>query len=114
MDSGPRRVGASLPFERSFLPRIGKPEAKLDEEDDHRSPSAPAGEIEADCPGEQERRLEIEHDEQDRDQIEADVELGASVLESWEAALIFAELLRIWLVRTGQPSNDHRQHDERT
>ena len=40
-------------------------------------------------PGEQERRFEVEHDEQDGDQVEADVELRAAVLERGEAALIF-------------------------
>ena len=46
-------------------------------------------------------------------QVEANVELGAGILERRKAALIFAELGRVWLVRAGEARHDHRQHDER-
>jgi hypothetical protein len=47
--------------------------------------------------GKQEGDLEIEDDEQDRDQIEPDVELHARVVEGVEAALIGRELFGIRL-----------------
>ena len=46
-------------------------------------------------PGKQERDLEIEDDEEDRDQVVAHVEAHARVLEGLEAALVGRELLRI-------------------
>ena len=46
-------------------------------------------------PGEQERHLEVEDDEQDRDQVEAHVELHPRVVEGVEAALVGGELLRV-------------------
>jgi hypothetical protein len=50
-------------------------------------------------PREQERRFEVEDDEQDRDEVEAHVELAARVLEGGKAALVFAELLGVRVVR---------------
>ena len=85
---------------------------ELGEEDHHRRPAGPAGEVEAHRPGKQERGFEVEDDEQDRDQIEADVELGAGILERREAAFIFAELGRVGPVGAGEARDDHRQHDE--
>jgi len=89
-----------------------KAERKLDQEAHHRPPAGPAGETEADRPREQERGFEVEHDEQDRDQIEAHVEFGAGVVERREAAFIFGKLGRGGPVRAGEPSDDHRQHDK--
>ena len=67
---------------------------------------------EADRPGEQEGRFEVEDDEQDRDQVEAHVELGAAVLEGGKAAFIFAELSgRAWCAPVSR-DDQHRQHDE--
>ena len=63
--------------------------------------------------GKQEGRFEVEDDEQDRDEVEADVELRAAVLERREAALIFGELVGVGLVGAGEAADDHRQHDER-
>ena len=51
--------------------------------------------VERHRPREQEGGFEVEHDEQDGDQVEADVELAAAVLERREAAFIFAELCRV-------------------
>jgi hypothetical protein len=43
---------------------------------------------ESDGPGKQERHFEVEDDEQDRHEVEADVELHAGVVEGVEAALV--------------------------
>ena len=50
---------------------------------------------EGNCPWKQERHLQIEDDEQDRHQVEADVELHAGIVERVEAALIGGKLFRI-------------------
>src|SRR4030095_10441078 len=46
-------------------------------------------------------------------QVEADVELGAAVVEGRESALIFAKLLRVRLMRAGEAADQHWQDDER-
>ena len=76
------------------------------------SSRSPAGQVEADRPGKQERGFEVEHDEQDRDQVEAHVELAARILERGKAALVLAELLGVRVVRPGQASDAHRQEHE--
>ena len=58
--------------------------------------------VERHRPREQEGRFQVEHDEQDRDEVEADVELRPAVLERGKAALIFGELVGVGLVRPGQ------------
>ena len=45
--------------------------------------------------GNRKRHFEVENDEQDRDEIEAHVELHARVVEGVEAALVGRELLRV-------------------
>ena len=74
-------------------------------------------------PGKQERHFEIEDDEEDRDEIEAHVELHARIVEGVEAALVGRELLRIGLAigddegRNQQRETDHQgdadEDDER-
>ena len=61
--------------------------------------------LEADRPGEQERHLEVEDDEQDRHQVEAHVELHPRVVEGVEAALVGRDLLRVGIA--------HRHHRRR-
>ena len=66
--------------------------------------------LEGDRPGKQERHLEIEDDEEDRHEIEPDVELHAGVVEGVEAALIGRQLLRIGL-RIGDDERRDQQRD---
>ena len=54
--------------------------------------------MERDRPGKQERDFEIENDEQQRDEIEAHVELHARVVERVEAAFVGRELFRIGIL----------------
>ena len=46
-------------------------------------------------PRKQERDFQIEHDEQDGDEVITHVELHAAVFEGFEAALVGRELLRV-------------------
>src|SRR5262249_14595519 len=92
-----RRAG-SLPFERSLLPLIDEADGEHAEEDDHRPEAEESDPPEPDRPGQEERHLEVENDEEDGDEIVADIELAAGVVEGLEAALIGGELLRIRLL----------------
>src|SRR5438445_173954 len=58
---------------------------------------------------EQERHFEIEDDEEDRHQIEADVELHAGVVKSVESAFIGGQLFRIGLLVGDQERGDQER-----
>src|SRR6185312_11038248 len=61
----------------------------------------------------QERHFEVEDDEENRDQIEADVELHARVVERIEAAFIGGELFSVRLLeRNKEWGNQQRQADK--
>src|SRR6185312_17074670 len=61
----------------------------------------------------QERHFEVEDDEENRDQIEADVELHARVVERIEAAFIGGELFSVRLLeRNKEWGNQQRQVDQ--
>src|SRR5204862_6445101 len=91
-------LSGSIPFERAFLPLISKADRE-DGEEHHHGPEAGGAELaERNRPREQERHFEVENDEEDRDQIEADVELHASVVECVESAFLSGELFRIRLL----------------
>src|SRR3546814_7382705 len=81
-------------------------------EDHHRRPARPADLVEADRPGIEERRFQVEDDEEDRDEVESHVELAARFLERGKAAFIFAELGWVGLMSPGQAAYQHRQEHE--
>src|SRR6185312_10134506 len=63
-------------------------------------------------PGEKKRHLEIENDEEQRDEIEAYVEFHARIVEGVEAAFISREFLRIGrLERDNERSNEKSPRD---
>src|SRR3954469_17746558 len=96
------RGSGSLPFERPLLPGVDEAEDQLDQEQHHRAPADQADLAQRHRPGKQEGRLEVEDDEQDRDEVEAHVELAPAVLEGRKAAFIFGELVRIGVRSAGQ------------
>src|SRR5690242_266843 len=62
-------IATSVPFECPLLPLVDKADGQHRKEHHHR-PEAEGAELAVyDRPGEQERDLEVEDDEQDRDQI---------------------------------------------
>src|SRR6185369_747516 len=103
---------ALFPFQRPLLPCIDEAEPKLDEEEHHRGPAGKTDPAKGDRPWIEECRLEIEDDEEDGYEIEAHVELGAAILERGKSALIFSQLLRVWLIGASELGGDNRQHDE--
>src|SRR3546814_7259012 len=91
---------------------IDEAEHQLRYEDHHRRPARPADLVEADRPGIEERRFQVEDDEEDRDEVESHVELAARFLERGKAAFIFAELGWVGLMSPGQAAYQHRQEHE--
>jgi hypothetical protein len=59
--------------------------------------------------GKQERHFKIEDDEQDRDQIEADIEFHAGIVKSVEAALVGGEFFRIGVLVGDQKGATNKQ-----
>src|SRR5690606_24118045 len=53
--------------------------------------------------------LEIENDEQNRDEVEADIELAARIVERIEAALVGRKLFRIRVLPSEQQGRPHRR-----
>src|SRR3954469_11344454 len=79
---------ASIPFERPLPPLIDKADRQDRKEDHHRPEAECADAAERHCPWEQEGHFEVENDEQDRHEIEADVEFHARIVEGVEAAFV--------------------------
>src|SRR5262245_60496027 len=74
----------SIPLQRALAPLVDKADRQHAQEHHHRPEPEQADVLEGHRPGEQERHLEIEDDEQDRHKVEAHVELHARVVEGVE------------------------------
>src|SRR5262245_53539337 len=83
----------SIPLQRTLAPLIDEADRQHRQEHHHRPETEQPDVLEGDGPGEQECDLEVEDDEQDRDQVEAHVELHARIIERVEAALVGRNLL---------------------
>src|SRR5690348_8854212 len=84
----------SFPIERSLAPLVDEPDGQHAEESDHGQEAEPADVLQRYRPGEQERHLQVEDDEQDGHQVEAHIEAAARIVEWLEAALVSRDLLR--------------------
>src|SRR4029077_557023 len=82
----------SLPFERPFHPLIDEPDRQHAEKYDHRPETVDPDITERNRPRKQEGDLQIENDEQDRDEVIADIEAHPRVLERVEAAFVGRQL----------------------
>src|SRR6056297_2602248 len=71
----------SLPGHRALLPLVGEADRQNEEKHHHRPERSVRKGRKGRRPGEQEGDLEIENDEQDRDEIETHVELHPGVVE---------------------------------
>src|SRR4029077_17013778 len=80
-------------------------------EEHHHGPEAGRTKLaERHRPGKQERHLEVEDDEEDGDQVEADVELQPGVVEGVETALIRRQLFRVRLLKRHDEGRN-QQHE---
>src|SRR5207237_8402296 len=106
------KLSCAITFERDFLPRISKAD-RNDGEEHHHGPKAGGAELaERHRPRKQERYFEVENDEEDRDQVEADVELHAGVVECIESAFIGGKLFRIRLLERDQERGDQERQTD--
>src|SRR3984885_1480945 len=103
-----RELG-SIPFECAFLPFIGKADREYGQKYKHRPEPGRAEFPERHGPRKQEGYFQDEEDEEDGDQVEADVELHAGVVEGVEAALIGRQLFRIGLLE-GHHERSDQEH----
>src|SRR5437763_7193395 len=76
---------SSFPIERALFPLVGEADDEDGEEDHHRPEPGGSDLAQRDGPREEKGDLEVEQDEEDRDQVVANVELHARVLEGLEA-----------------------------
>src|SRR5215831_11343583 len=67
----------SFPVEGALLPLVGEADDEDGEKDHHRPEAGRTDLAQRDRPRKQERDLEVEQDEEDRDEVVADVELHA-------------------------------------
>src|SRR5690606_37721035 len=87
----------SIPFQRSLLPFIDEADGQNAKEHHHRCKAEPADFTKGHGPWEKEGDFQIEDDEENRHQIETDVELHTGVIEGIEAALVSGKLFRVGL-----------------
>src|SRR5450830_1492101 len=86
-----------LPLQRAAFPFIRQADGQYAQKT-HDGPEAGQSEfVHVGRPRHQEDHLDIEQDEEDGDQVEADVELHARVAERFEAAFVRRQLVRIGL-----------------
>src|SRR6516165_3472419 len=103
----------SLPVEGALLPLVGEADDEDGEEDHHRPEARRADLAQRDRPRKQERDLEVEQDEEDRDEVVAHVELHARVFERLEAALVRRVLRLVGPPRAEQEAEDLRRDADR-
>src|SRR5439155_12144830 len=87
-----RRNGGSSPVEGLVLPEVGVPDAQDQEEDDHLAEERRAAGPEDERPWVEERDLDVEQDEDHRDQKELDRDPLPGGVEERHAALVRIEL----------------------
>src|SRR5438309_247788 len=99
-----------LPFERALFPLVDESDDQ-DREKNHHRPETEYSDVgEHDRPREEKRDLQVEQDEQDRDQVIANVELHACVFEGLETAFVGRELLGVGAVRR-QHRTDRKENE---
>src|SRR5690606_12565621 len=107
---GPRP--RSIPFQRSLFPFVDEADDEQGEENAHRGEAEQPDRVERDGPREEKRDLEIEDDEENRDEVVTYVEAVARVLERFEAALVRGELLRILPAAAKREPDEDQHHAE--
>jgi hypothetical protein len=95
------------------LPLVDESHHEDEQEDAHGDQAEDADALEHHRPRKQECDLEIEHDEQDRDQVVPHVEFHAAVFEGLEAALVRRELLCVAArLGTQAPNDEAKAHEQ--
>src|SRR5262249_32033514 len=102
------RSRPSIPVERALLQQIEVAHEQDEDEEQHLDQAVQPELAERHGPRVEEHRLDVEEDEEHRDQIELDREAGARVADRLDAALIRSELGRVL-----PPRHDERGHADR-
>ena len=104
----------AVPLQVAFPPDVGVSNQENPEEDDHLDEGKPPKRLEDQGPREQHDHFDIEDQENQRNDIEADVEADASVADRRLSALIGGEFARIRTVWPQEPCDDksgcHEDH----
>ena len=95
-------AGAATPSPALPFPFVDEANDENGEKNHHRHEAEHPDVLQGDGPGKQEGDFQIEQNEQDRDQVVADVELHPCVFEGLESALIRRELGGVRPVDTDQ------------
>src|SRR5690606_28769579 len=98
----------SFPVQGALHPLVDETDDEDGEEHHHGGETEEPDRVEGNRPREKEGDLEVEQDEQDRDQVVPDVELHAGVFEGFEAALVGGEFLGIGAVGAEDPADQQR------
>src|SRR5690606_32540318 len=96
---------ASFPVQGALHPLVDEAHDEDGQEHHHGDETEEPDRVERDGPREQEGDLEVEQDEEDRDQVVPDVELHAGVFEGFEAAFVGREQFGIGAVGTEDPAD---------
>src|SRR4029077_16624575 len=101
-------------FQSPFLVVVSQRDHQQERKNQHGEQPESARNLERNRPGEEKRDLEIENDENDGDQVVADVEAHARIFEGLESAFIGRELFRIRSARAQKPTyGEQRQAQNR-
>src|SRR4051812_2906834 len=89
-----------LPVEAALSPDVGEAEQEFEQKDHHGHEAGPADITQSHAPRKQERRLKVENDEKNCDEIVTHIELHTGVFEGFEAALVRRVLFGVRLAGT--------------
>src|SRR5579862_186723 len=101
-----------FPFQRPLLPFVDEADDEDCKEDEHCDETKIADVFQHDGPGEEECDLEVEQDEEDRDEVVAHVEFHPRVLERLEAAFVRRKLLGVGARRRDEATQPQHERAE--
>ena len=109
---GPSSAPGSRPLERALLPGVRVADDEDEEEDDHLDQAEQLQLVHDDRPREHEHGLDVEDDEQHRDEEVADAVAVAGVAPRLDAALVRLELHLVVALGPHQPRHEQRHDGE--
>src|SRR5581483_1498451 len=100
------------PAEDALAPGVQQPEREDRDEDEHLDEPEDVVHLEADGPGEDEHRFDVEHDEQQGEDVVADLALRPPEPHGIDAGLVIQVLLGLDAVRPDEAAEaQHAPHD---
>src|SRR3954454_1373790 len=102
----------SYPTQHALAPRVHEPKEQNEHEDTHLDETEAGIPLELRRPGEYENCLDVEHDEEQGEDVIADLALRPSLAHRVDAALVRGELVNGWFVGPDQRGNAQQQARE--